>query len=658
MGNTGGQLSIFVPLDTTAGIFGASMKRSTLFLALVSASAAALSANEPQLDTQIVTTNGLQQSEFKAPFASEIHSSADIEKSGAINLYDYLGKYSSVTVLPSYGNTMTQDIDMRGFGIENGYQNIVVSINGRRLNNIDMVPQLLSNLPISSIERIEIIKGSGSVVYGDGAMAGAINIVTKDITGGEINIAGGSHGQSTASVSAGVAQKHFALQVLAENTRSDGTSIDASGDTDESDANNLAAHLKVFPVDGAEIRLGKERSWLEANYIGYISNADFNKKPKLTSNFSAQEFKTDVTNYGLGYQVTEQLSFDIDHAIEKKESDYSGWGSEYDYRSTNISAKWQENALQLVAGVQLFDGERDGGYNKTTKDNQSVFLQASYSLNSTLLSAGLRHEKVKYAYEETGSATLKEDEKLTAWEVGVNHQYSEQLSVFANVVSGYQAPDIDRFFLTDWLTGTTTFNSFINPAKHKTFNLGLNHLTANNKLKANIFYSKLTDEIFFNPLTYVNTNIDKSYKYGLELQDRWQVTDQLSTSFNYSYTLAKIDKEDEGSGAFNGKKLPGVSPHVASLGLTYQVTENDTVNVNETFRSKAYAINDFENNFSQKQRAYSTTDIGYQHKIDNMALYAQVNNLFDQRNGLWVGDDAIYPVNFTRTWYVGVRAKF
>lgn len=649
------------------------MKRSVLFLALTSASALAFAATESQLDTQTVTTNGLELSEFNAPFASEIHNAADIEKSGAISLYDYLGKHSSVTVLPSYGNPLTQSIDMRGFGVENGYQNIVVSINGRRLNNVDMVPQLLSNLPTSSIERIEIIKGSGSVAYGDGAMAGAINIVTKDISGGEINVAGGNHGQSTASVSAGVTQEYFALQVLAENTRSDGMrKADINGETDESDTNNLAAHLKVFPIAGMEIRLGKERSWLDNTYGNPLTYQEFSKNPAQKGSYtgwsnppteqpySKQKYSTDVTNSGASYQATDQLSFDIDHAIEKKEAEFitDGYGFKYDYRSTNISTKWQDEAFQVVAGIQLFDGERDGGSNKTNKDNQSIFLQTSYSLNDTLFSAGVRHEKVKYTYEETGSTTLKDDEKLTAWEVGVNHQHSEQLSAFANFVSGYQAPDIDRFFAYDFSTFQTVFNGFIDPAKHKTVNLGVNHLTAKNKAKVTFFYSHLKNEIFLDPFTFDNTNIDKSYKYGLELQNRWQVTEQFGANFNYSYTLAKIDKEDRGNGAFNGKKIPGVSPHVASLGLTYQVTDKDTVSLSETFRSKAYAINDFENNFSQKQRAYSTTDIGYQHKIDNMTLYAQVNNLFDQRNGLWVEDDAIYPVNFTRTWYVGVRAKF
>lgn len=644
------------------------MKRSTLFLALISTPALVFAATETKLNTQIVTSNGLQQSEFKAPFSSEIHDATDIERSGSIGLYDYLSKHSSITVLPSYGNPLTQNLDMRGFGIENGHQNIVITINGRRLNNVDMAPQLLSNIPLSSIERIEIIKGSGAVAYGDGAMAGVINIITKETSGGEVNVASGSHGQSTASLSAGVTQEYFSVQVLAENSRSDGQrKADINGDSDETDTNNFAAHLKVFPAQGAEIRVGKERSWIDSIYGNPLTNQEFNKDPAQSGSYAdwqgniapynAQRMSTDVNLIGAGYRLNKKLSLNLDHTVEKKTSEFVGWGSDYDYRSTNISTEWIDSDLQVTLGVQLFDGERDSGTDKTSKDNQSVFIQTSYSLDNTLFLVGARHEKVKYTHEDLSNTALKDDDKLTAWELGINHQYSEQLSVFANLMSGYQAPDIDRFF--DLFSGPTpTFNSFINPAKNKTLNVGFNHLTTNNKLKTTLFYSKLTDEIFLDPVTFANTNIDKSYKYGIEIQDQWQLTENFKANLNYSYTLAKIDSDDSSSGAFNGKRTPGVSPHTASLGLSYQVTNKGTLTLSETFRSKAHAINDFANNFSQKQRAYSTTDIGYQHKVDNITLYAQVNNLFDQRNGLWVADDAIYPVNFTRTWYAGIRASF
>ena len=650
------------------------MKLSRLALAVALLPAATVYAadkNEDalKLSDTVITGNRIAQEDVRATYASEVHNAEDIKNSAAINLYDYLGRFSSVNVMPSFGNPYQQLLDMRGYGIGDGYQNIVVTINGRRLNNIDMQPQLLSSIPLNSIDRIEIIKGSGSVAQGDGAMAGIINIVTKDQTGVDLSIAAGSDGYSTASVSAGLSEELFALQVLADNSSSDGQrKKDANGKTDESDADNLSATLKVFPVDGLELRVGKDRTRIDTIYGNSLTKLQFNKKPAQprgpASVYTEQEFKTDTNRLGASYQANELLSFNVDHAIEKKESEYAGSDpSKYDYRSTDFSSQLTLDSLTLTAGAQLFDGERKAFGSTTNKDNQGIYLQGLYALGNTTLSAGARHEKVKYKHKDTSK--LKADHSLDAWDIGINHQYNQELSVFANLNQGFQTPDIDRFFksvydpITYELIGTE-FNSFIKPAKSKTLNIGLNHVTERNKLKVTSFYSKLKNEIYYYNYNYANTNtnLDKSHKYGLEIQDNFQVTPELLTRINYAWTRAKIDKENENNGAYNGKNLPGVSEHSITAGLDYRIVKDGTLTLTRNWRSRAYAANDFANDFDQKQKAYNTTDLGYSHKIDKFTLFAQVNNVFDKKNGLWVRDDAIYPVNFTRTWYAGVRASF
>jgi len=636
---------------------------AVLALPLANAVAETTQHDSLQLPKTVITGNRIAQEDVRATYASEVHNAEDIKNSAAINLYDYLGRFSSVNVLTS-GNPYQQSLDMRGYGISDGYQNIVITLNGRRLNNIDMSPQLLSSIPLNSIERIEIIKGSGSVAQGDGAMAGIINIVTKDQTGVDLSIAAGSHGYSATSVSAGLREEYFSVQFLAENSDSDGQrKKDGNGKTDESDADNLSATLKVFPIDGLELRVGKDRSRMDAHYGGWINKQQFDKNPSQnnapTATHQEWEFKTGVNRLGASYQVNELLSFNIDHAAEKKEVEFIYPGSEpskFDYRSTDLSGQLNLERLTLTAGAQLFDGERKDDKTKTSKDNQGVYLQGIYALDKTTLSAGTRYEKVKYKYKEM--TKLKANHSLNAWDIGINHQYNQELSVFANLNQAFQAPDIERFFGFDPNDWSVIFNDFIKPAKSKTFNIGLSHVTERNKLKVSSFYSKLKNEIYMVPATFANTNIDKSYKYGLEVQDSIQITPELLTRINYAWIRAKIDKENEGAGAYNGKNLPGVSEHSVTAGLDYKVVEDGTLTLTQNWRSRAYAQEDFENKFKQKQKAYNTTDIGYAHKIDNFTLFAQVNNVLNRKNGLWLRDDVIYPVNFTRTWYAGVRASF
>lgn len=647
------------------------MKLSRLALAIfalpLTQQAIAKTETRSELPTTVITGNRLAQEDFVAPYASEVHNYEDIDKSGAISLYDYLGRFSSVNVMPSYGNPYQQLLDMRGYGLENGFQNIVVSINGRRLNNIDNSPQLLSSIPVASIERIEIIKGSGSVAHGDGAMAGVINIVTRDMTGVDLSIAAGSHGYNQTSVVAGISQDLFSLQVQADNSSSDGLrKKDINGKKDDSDAENFSATLKVFPVDGLELRAGRDHSRLETRYGTPLTKQQFDKKPKQNGNkaYQRQDYKIDTNRFGASYELNDFLSFNLDHAIEKKESEYVSPGSKpnkYDYRSTDFSSQLKLSQLTVIIGTQIFDGERRqpaatwAPANKTTKDNKSFYLQSQYNLGNTLISAGVRREKVEYDYKNIAGQS-QDKHKLNSWDIGINHQHSEQLSVFANINQGFQAPDIDRFFMLD-TTKKPIFNSFIKPAKNKTINFGLNHNTDNNQLKTTLFYSRLTNEFYLTPITFSNTNIDKSHKYGLEIQDRYQFNEQLQGRLNYAWTVAKIDRENEGNGKYNGKKLPGVSAHSITAGLDYNVLKNGTLSLTQNWRSRSYTLNDFENNMN-KAKAYNTTDFGYSHKIQQFTLFAQVNNLFNKKNGVWVTDNAVYPVNFTRTWYAGVKASF
>ena len=125
-----------------------------------------------RLESVYITTTSFKTEESKATNAVEIYTKKDIEDSNAKDIYEFLNSSTSIITMPSYGNSFTQKIDMRGYGLDSGYQNIVITVDGRRVNSIDMTPPLLSSIAIEDIEQIEIIKGGGAVEFGDGANAG------------------------------------------------------------------------------------------------------------------------------------------------------------------------------------------------------------------------------------------------------------------------------------------------------------------------------------------------------------------------------------------------------------------------------------------------------------------------------------------------------
>jgi iron complex outermembrane receptor protein len=160
------------------------------------------------------------------------------------------------------------------------------------------------------------------------------------------------------------------------------------------------------------------------------------------------------------------------------------------------------------------------------------------------------------------------------------------------------------------------------------------------------------------PGIFRNTNIDKSHKYGFEVQDYFNFNNDLSASVIYNYTRAIIDREDEGGGSFNNNDLPGVPKHSVVANLNYKFLENTHLNLNHTWRSEAYAFNDFRNSFIYKQDKYNSTNIAINYQYKNMHIFTSINNIFDQENSIQIQDNAVYPVDFVRTWRVGMKADF
>ncbi|BAL22958.1 TonB-dependent receptor [Azoarcus sp. KH32C] len=623
----------------------------------------ALAADEAVGETVIVSANRIDTPDVAATYASEVHTRKDIERSGATSLVDYLNRQSSVQLTPNFGNRFTPSINMRGYGTNDGFQNVVISIDGRRLNNIDMVPQLVGAIPLEDIDRIEITKGSGSVAYGDGATAGSIQIYTKPRTGASIDVNVGNHEALGTSGYAGYVGERFTVSATAEHTEHGGFSDkDPSGHKDESTSDNWRASLTGRPIDRLKLTLDTGDARIDLRYPNSLTLAQFRDDPGMNTgrNYTHQFFRDGYWAVGAEYDFASNWRLTARHNDEDKRSEFLQFSFRTDsrYLSDDIALQYLGDALAVTTGVQTFDGERTDGFSETTKKNEAVFVQGQYEMGRLTLSAGARRERVEYEYDPSFGSRLKDDKQLSSWDLGANYRIDDVLSVFGNYNASYQAPDIDRFFAFDPVTFETIFNGLIKPAKVRTVTLGFNHVLPTNRLKVGVFHADLNDEIYFNASTFTNTNIDKSHKYGLEVQDTWRISPILTGVLNYSWTRAIIDRENMGGGAFDGKELPGVPRNNVVLGLNVAVGDQGNLYVSHTWRSKTWAANDFDNNNAQRQRAYQSTDVAYRHRLNKVELYAAVSNLFNYKNGTWVRDDAIYPVDFERTWKLGAKLSF
>ena len=482
-----------------------------------------------------------------------------------------------------------------------------------------------------------------------------MNLVESMCESWDIKSYVGNNGTKNATASLGFNYEKIIANALIDYTSTDGTRVDLNDDKDENYNKNKNFSVTYFPTDDLELNLTRNYSNMDTKYAGSLTLEEYKNNPNKANSFTEQYLSSYVTTGGFKYNFNPNLSLESSYNDEDKRSEFPTFKSKYEYKSFVSKLNYQENDYKVLVGIDGFDGDRIGSSDITNKDNKAVFVLGEYNISDDLkVSSGIRRENVEYKYEPNSGSDLKQNEYLNAYDLGVNYQLDEISSVFANYNRSYQAPDIDRFF--NW---GGTFNGFIEPAKVNNYTVGYNNIQKNNKFKLALFRANLKNEIYYYNLNYANknTNIDESHKYGLELFDKYLINDNLYISANYSYIIAKIDKENEGNGAYNGKDLPGVSKHNITVNLGYDINNINTV-LSHTYRNSAYAANDFANNFSQKQEAYNSTDLGTSYTYQNVELFAKIQNLFDEDNGLWIEDDTIYPVNFERTYYAGMKVKF
>ena len=632
-----------------------------------------------------LSSNYFNEVDTFAPFSSEVYTQDDIKNSKATNIYDFLSQNTSLSLAPSSGNRFSKKISARGYGLTIGSHNLVVTLNGRRLNNIDTSGPEIAGVNINDIERVEITKGSGSVIYGDSAMAGAIHFYTKKNIQTKISTTSGNYGVSQTSASVGINDEKIDLNISLDNSKHDGFHKAATGGVKDKGKQTKSSIGGTYTTDGGtEISLDLYRTNSDIRYPNYLSDAQFEADPTGSgsgSRYTYRDAESSTTNFKVKRNWGENFEFTTNRSAIDKESrnfySYSGAtvdNYKYDYKSNDYLLTYTNGDIKIDSGVNIFDGKRTvestsvSSRNTTSKENLGVFSQLQYFRNDSVFTVGARSEKVDYKYSPESGTALSGEYDLNAFDIGINTSLSPNTTIFTNYNHAFQAPLIDRFFISaTWPATGQVFNGFVRPSKSRTFNIGLNHLTDNSKTKLTLYRSNIKDEMFLCKSNAAsdcglygdNLNLDKSHKQGLELQNKYVFSPKWSTSLNYAYTIAKIDSDDKGAGALNGKTNPMTSKHNISASVIYSLSNKTNMTLTQKYRSEAFAEEDYANIFTKKQPEYNSTNFNFSYNpYDDLSFSFDVENLFENSYGTRLRDDVIYPGNSTRNIKAGLTYKF
>jgi iron complex outermembrane receptor protein len=404
---------------------------------------------------------------------------------------------------------------------------------------------------------------------------------------------------------------------------------------------------------------------MDIKYPNALTLSQYEENPKTIPDpswgapYNEQYYKDNALSYGLDYDFDGKLSFVFRGSNEDKLSNYliTNRLSSYDYDSYNGSLYYKTENTKLVLGLQKFNGKR-ANQNTMEKDDLGYFLKGDFFIGKNTISLGARRERVEYDYSDATSS-LSDDMYLNAYDFGYNYKLTNNSSLFVNINRSFEAPDVDRFFSYDFVNNSYTFNGFIKPTKVNNYDIGFNYFQYPHKLKARLFYTRVHDEIYLNTSTWQNTNLDKTKKVGLDIEEKYNIHYNLFVKLNYSYIDTKILKNSSDP-SIEGKEIPGVSKHNLKVSIGYNPTYRLSLLLSHTYRSKAYAMSDFDESYG-KMDSYNSTDFSIGYKLKKLNLFAKVNNIFDKKNALFVDSGyalGVYPVNYERTFMFGVSVKF
>lgn len=639
------------------------MKRKQLLAALLCvATHLAHAETATSLDEVVVTATRFNSAPESSAVSVTVITAEDIKKSAAKTLPTLLAQRAGIQVRSNDG---TQDmmVDLRGFGMT-GNQNTLVLLDGQQLNDIELTTIRWSAIPLDSIERIEIVNGSGAVLYGAGATGGTINIITKRYgkeSRGSASAGFGSYGAKEWQISLGAGGEHIGMHVVgstldSDNYRDNNTIAQSNLEAEvRADAGSGDVFLK-FGADSQNLRFPGARRVDPA--IGQDQLATDRRGTSTPLDYG----KHQGGHVSLG--VSQQLGFGelaAELAYRDKEAqayyDFSGWPS-YLENSLNLLSFMPRLKVphqtggtdnELVVGADLADWDYDSrrstspaaigtpaAHILSRQSNRALYAQNTTALGAgTKLTLGARTQHTDYQARDTVNpaayATGNQARSVNAYEFGLRHDLSPVLSLFGRIGRSFRMATVDEIFNQYGGPVWDSSITMLEPQTSQDREIGIDYKSGASRMRAAFYHMDLSNEIHYNAITFTNMNLSPTRRYGLELEGRHDCTDAFEINAAYSYTVAKFRDGLYGGVNVSGNNIPLVPRQRLVLGASWTLSDKTALNANAIHVGKQHFDNDQANTFGQKMPAYTTVDMKLSHQEGPWLLAAAVNNLFNEK---------------------------
>jgi iron complex outermembrane receptor protein len=618
--------------------------------------------------------------------SNTVITAADIERAPELTVQEIISREAGVQTTTLYGGVNgagnSSAVDLRGFGVT-APSNTLVLVDGRRFNDSDLTGFDFSLIPRNAIERIEITRGnSGAVLYGDGAVGGVINIVTKNAAGAKpfarIEGSAGTFNTKEANFSGGGSHGPFSAAAFVKDFESNGyrTNNKTIQKQAVGDLRYVVPDGSVFlnmSGDNLSQRLPGPRNITNGLLPFFGPYNEYATDRRGTNTPFDYFFRTNQTiRGGVTRNVWNGTELILDGSIRRKQTEFGSFTvannpfgapnvpSSYNttelttYSVTprvNFDQIWGNVRARMIAGVDVYKTNYDSNranfmgappnhvYN-FDQQTTGVYAQPTLTFwDNTDFSFGGRVQHNIFngtdAFDPTAPQSpsgvapaaanqLHTGETDHAWHAGFEHRFGPVFAIFGRVAQSFRVPNIDERVGATAVFVPTTFD--LRTQRSHDYEGGFKFRWSRLDVQSSIYNMNLTDELHYSPITGANTNLDPTRRHGWETTATWALSETVRVKGTASYTRAVFR-----SGVFAGNDVPEVARWSGSTGVAWDIYRKYlTMDVVARYAGRRFIDGDEINRGVITVLPYTLWDLRVGGEIDRFFWSISVQNLFNK----------------------------
>ena len=586
------------------------------FAAFAVIQAGAASLPDSDLPDMVVTATGDESPVSSLGQSISVISSDDIEKHGWTILPQALRHVPGLHIGQSGAAGSPVSIYIRG----SYSQHVLVMVDGVRMNDPSDTTRSadISGIDLSGVERIEIVRGPQSGLYGSDALSGVINIITQDgKQPSSLSVEAGSYEtyRVAGSFNGKTGIVHYATSasyIDSEGFSSASDEYEGNSEKDGFSTMNLAAR---FGIQATESIFAD----ISARYVDMESEYDLGGGPNADADDNVSNSEMFTIRGGLRYAKPDSIwssKINCDYATIEREFN-SSWGRDT-FEGKNLETEWRNNFAVsdehlLSAGIVYSDESAEGsGFDKETANTTGIYLQDEITYGDFNAVASVRYDD----HDRFGSEST--------YRVAPSYMVSDGTRVKASVGSGFKAPSLYQLYAPAGTWGAVG-NSDLNAEEMFAWDAGLEQVLVAGLLSVDLVWFQ--NEID-NMIEFANgfENIAEAETKGVELGITITPADSVVIKATYTYTDAK-DKA-------NDMQLIRIPENRATLDVSYAVTKRLDLNASMLYvdsRNDLYFDPTMFMSIDMKTDSYLTVDLAANYALTEMvSLFGRIENLTDE----------------------------